>query len=802
MGCALALAETFFPGGRGEARPYPWDSYNARESIENIMMGSHSGFSLRCERFPMASDKSSRITAGVQRRKRLIIVLAILSLLLFAVLFSLSSFQLRFVNPRTSQQTVSLVALTLFVSLLFGGLTFVLMRNLIKVFAERRLGALGSKFRTRLVVGSLLLSFVPVIVMFWFSYGLMNRSIERWFSTPVEEVRHDTALMASLLSKYAAENAAAEALNIAQSPKVQRAFEGHSFSGVLNKFRRREVTLQGGFAVAIQDGDLEASFGLPAPWPLVKARIPLGPTSSDHPESMTWNDTEYVLGRASVGGNGEILVAMPLPKNFQQTQAELGANQRHYLDLARERRQVRLTYMVILMALTGLVLFVSMWLALYLSRFVTRPVVALAEATQEISRGNLNHRVEIPAADEFGDLVRSFNRMAEELQTSRDQIETSSRELSAVNAELEQRRGQMETILESIPTGVLSLDAELHVTHVNQALLRLLRPSQEPVQLSTAWIGATLANVFPPEVLEDLDPLLRRADRMGTTTTQLELTVPRSQLNVALTVATLQHQAQRIGYVLVFEDLSDLLHAQRQAAWREVARRVAQEIKNPLTPIALSAERIRRHLERLRQSDPASIEVVRVCATTIENAVDTVRTLVNEFATLARFPASQPKPADINSIAESALSMFDGRLDGIRLHTAFGSNLPKVMADSEAIKRAIANLVDNAAEAVQSSMVKEIEISTGLVASRDAVEISVADSGEGVNQEAKERLFLAYSSTKKRGTGLGLAIVSRIVEDHHGSIRVEENRPVGARFVIELPVAVESAAPTVRSSHA
>lgn len=749
----------------------------------------------------MVSDKSNRIS-GAQRRKRLIVVLAILSLLLFAVLFSLSSFQLRFVNPRTSQQTVSLVALTLLVSLLFGGLTFVLMRNLIKVFAERRLGALGSKFRTRLVVGSLLLSFVPVIVMFWFSYGLMNRSIERWFSTPVEEVRHDTALMASLLSKYAAENAAAEAMDIATAPETQRAFEGHSFSGVLNKFRRREVTLQGGFAVAIQDGDSEASFGLPAPWPMVKSRIPLGPIGADHAESMTWNGTEYVLGSAAVGKHGEIVVAMPLPKNFQETQAQLEANQRHYLELAQERRQVRLTYMVILMALTGLVLFVSMWLALYLSRFVTRPVVALAEATQEISRGNLNHRIEIPAADEFGDLVRSFNRMAEELETSRDQIESSSQEISAANTELERRRRHIETILESIPNGVLSLDAELHVTHLNQALLRLLRPSQEPMQLSTALIGAPLADVFPPDVLEDLDPLLRRADRMGTTTTQLELTVQRSRLHVALTVATLQHQAQPVGYVLVFEDLSDLLHAQRQAAWREVARRVAHEIKNPLTPIALSAERILRHLDRLRQPDPASIEIVRVCATTIENAVDTVRTLVNEFATLARFPASQPKPADINSIAESALSMFNGRLDGIRLHTAFGSNLPKVMADSEAIKRAIANLVDNAAEAVQNSMVKEIEISTGLVASREAVEISVADSGEGVNQEAKERLFLPYFSTKKRGTGLGLAIVSRIVEDHHGSIRVEENRPVGARFVIELPVAVESAAATVRSSYA
>jgi hypothetical protein len=193
---------------------------------------------------------------------------------------------------------------------------------------------------------------------------------------------------------------------------------------------------------------------------------------------------------------------------------------------------------------------------------------------------------------------------------------------------------------------------------------------------------------------------------------------------------------------------------------------------------------------------------VRTCAQSIEAAVETVRTLVNEFATLARFPAPQPQPADINAIADSALSMFNGRLDGIRLRTAFSSNLPKVMADSEAIKRALANLVDNAAEAVQTSMVKEIELSTALVASRDAVEISVADSGHGVTQETKERLFLPYFSTKKRGTGLGLAIVSRIVEDHHGSIRVEENHPAGTRFVIELPVASEAVAAPASTSYA
>jgi nitrogen fixation/metabolism regulation signal transduction histidine kinase len=272
----------------------------------------------------------------------------------------------------------------------------------------------------------------------------------------------------------------------------------------------------------------------------------------------------------------------------------------------------------------------------------------------------------------------------------------------------------------------------------------------------------------------------------------MEFDLQRSKLNAAITIARLQLNNQRTGYVIVFEDLSDLLRAQKQAAWREVARRVAHEIKNPLTPIALSADRILRHLDRSSPAEPPPREVVRNCAETISSAVETVRTLVNEFATLASFPASHPEPASINSIINSALSMFNGRLDGISVRTRLANDLPKVMADSEAIKRAIANLVDNAAEALQDTVLKEIEISSSLVASRDAVEISVADSGSGVTQELKEKLFLPYFSTKKRGTGLGLAIVSRIVEDHRGSIRVEENKPVGARFIVELPIVLET----------
>jgi two-component system nitrogen regulation sensor histidine kinase NtrY len=734
-------------------------------------------------------------------RKQAIVLLAISVFVLLAVLVSQTAFDLTFLRPGNNQQIIVFAALSALIFLLFVALTFVLFRNLLKLFAERRLGVLGSKFRTRMVAGALLLSFVPVMVMYWFAYGLLNRSIDKWFSTPVEAVRADTQAMASLLDQYAAQDARAEAQAIAAADGTQRGFSGHGFSPVESEFKNHEISLRGGFAVALLDDNAEASFNVPAPWPLLKPTLPLADVAAGRPARFTWRQTEYTLGSARVGSGGLVLVAIPLPKEFSQMVKQVEASQQRYFELAHERRLVRRTYLIQLLFLTMIVLFVTTWLALFLSKLVTRPLAALAEATQEISRGRLDYRIDVSAADEMGDLVRSFNRMAEELEISRRQTEASSRDANAANAELDQRRRQMETILESIPTGVLSLDGSRCVTHVNQALLRIFHP-EGYADGQHVLRGARLADVFPAEVLQDLEPLLRRADRMGMTTSQMEMPLQRTSLNVAVTVATLRHHGEGSGYVLVFEDLSDLLKAQKQAAWREVARRVAHEIKNPLTPIALSAERIQRHLERATPSDPASSEVIRSCAATIAGAVETVRRLVDEFSTLARFPAPNPHPADINQVIASALSMFNGRLDGISVRQSLAPDLPKVLADAEAIKRAVANLVDNAAEALQNAMVREIQISTCLVASRDAVEISIADTGHGVTRELKEKLFLPYFSTKKRGTGLGLAIVSRVIEDHHGSIRVEENQPVGTRFVVELPIVFESASSNAIVQHA
>ena len=274
----------------------------------------------------MAQLGSTQIPKA-SNRKRAIILLAIGVFLLLAMLVSQTAFDLKFLRPGNNQEIVVFAALSALIFLLFVALTFVLARNLLKLFAERRLGVLGSKFRTRMVAGALLLSFVPIMVMYWFSYGLMNRSIDKWFSTPVEEVRADTHAMVSLLANYASQNARSEASAIASSTPAQRSFSGQGFSTIVDEFQHHEPTLQGGFALAVQDGNAEASFNAPAPWPVLKSTLPLAEAMAGRPAQFTWEQTDYTLGSAPVEKAGMVLVAIPLPKEFSQTVKQVEANQ-------------------------------------------------------------------------------------------------------------------------------------------------------------------------------------------------------------------------------------------------------------------------------------------------------------------------------------------------------------------------------------------------------------------------------------------------------------------------------------------
>ena len=418
------------------------------------------------------------------------------------------------------------------------------------------------------------------------------------------------------------------------------------------------------------------------------------------------------------------------------------------------------------------ILFVATWIALLLSRQISVPISALLVAASEVRKGNLGHRVQVLAIDELATLVRAFNEMMHELEAN--------------SRELESRRRFTEAILESIPTGVISLSGDGRIQRVNRALRGLF--SEEQIERAVE-----LGDLFPPEDVAEIQFLLKRARRTGVAASQIDLESPHQVFHLAVTVSALPvRQPAAPGFVVVLEDTSELLRAQKAAAWHEVARRIAHELKNPLTPIALCAERIARQLDRSPMA-PESQRILRECATTISREVESVKTLADEFSRFSRFPAAQPVPSDLNEIVRNALNVFAGRLDGIDLRVELGAALPPVNVDPEQFKRVVVNLVDNAAEAMRESLVKRLLVTTQ-VNSAELVELLVADTGCGISAEDKEKLFLPYFSTKGRGTGLGLAIVNHILSEHSARIRVEDNLPAGARFYVEVPVTVPAEA--------
>jgi two-component system, NtrC family, nitrogen regulation sensor histidine kinase NtrY len=720
--------------------------------------------------------------------------------LLLFVLAALNAFNLPFLRPHGTGQIFLFTALSVIAFLLLITLLILLFRNIVKLLADQRSRVLGSRIRSRMLVGALLLSFAPAVFMFLFSFGLLNRSMERWFSQPASQLREDSTRVSLELSQYAAANARAEAESLASSPNLSRALQTGNTDALLREIGSHRITLEGGFVVVFRNGAAVGQYQLPRDdgqaiirsWmDQVETDVPQGHDTfaatvlraaqrSDVPMLVRGKD-EYVLGQASTGDGGIVVAALPLPSGLSATVQDIRSGARDYEILYRDRRRIRTTYLLLLFLLTTLVFFASSWLALFLSKQVTRPVEALADAMDAVAAGHYAHRVKVAATEELGELVRSFNRMAEDLEESRALAETSTTQLSAANRALEERRSELETVLETIPSAVITLDPGMCVLQANRASRNLLSP-REHHDLA----GVPLESILPREIADELIVLLRRSKRMGLAATEIELPGPRGPLNVTATIARLELGNDREGCILVLEDVTDFLHAQRQVAWKEVAQRVAHEIKNPLTPIALSAERIRKHVDR---PTPDSDSVIRKCSEVILGSVQTMRRLVDQFASLAQFPTSRPKVCDLNSIVESSLALFAGRLQHIRIVKRLGSGISPVLADPEALKRALANLIDNAAEAMQNSLLRELTIETGLIEGHTTAEIVVADTGHGLNDEMRERLFLPYFSTKQRGTGLGLAIASKIIQEHSGAIRAEQNSPTGARFIIELPLA-------------
>ena len=745
------------------------------------------------------------VLAESKYRRTSVAVLAAATLLLVLLLSALNAFKLSFLHPSSTGEIFVFTALSVIVFLLFVTLLLLLLRNILKMFADQRSRVLGSRLRSRMLIGALLISFAPALCMFLFSFLLMNRSIDRWFSQPVAELRDNSTRIASELAHYVSLNARAEAESLARSQSFAQHYESADRPRLLDEIRTHRITLQGGFAVIYRDGVPVEQYQLPqSSQPAIvhawldddegnksnrfedfTAAVLKAAQRTDEP-ILSIGDSQYAVGDATIGDGGLVVVGLPMPAGLSSTVEQIRSGTTQYWTLYRERRSIRSTYLLLLLLLTALVFFASSWLALYLSKQITRPVEALADAMNEIAEGQYDQRVTVSATEELGELVRSFNHMASDLEQSRRLAETSTSQLSAANLTLEARRKELETILETIPSGVVTLDSERSILQANRAFLNLVTPHQ-----LRDLTGIPLASLFAADVVAELILLERRAQRMGTASTEFEMPASPGTRSLTATTSVLDLGANKRGSILVLEDVTEFLRAQRQLAWKEVAQRVAHEIKNPLTPIALSAERIRRHMDR---NLPESPGVMRRCVDVILSSVESMSTLVDQFAVLAEFPAAQPKPADLNAIVESAVMLFHGRLENIRIEQRLAHELPPVMADAQALTRALANLIDNAAEAMQNSLLRVLSIETCLSENHGMAELVLADTGHGLTGEMRERLFLPYVSTKQRGTGLGLAIAAKIVQEHHGAIRAENNSPAGARFILELPLAENGSA--------
>ncbi|HEV8589078.1 MAG TPA: ATP-binding protein [Pyrinomonadaceae bacterium] len=721
------------------------------------------------------------------------IVVVLLGLIAAQGLFNLWSF----VPAETGSDTLLLYAISTLNFVAFFVFTFILLRSLLRLRRERRARQAGSRIQTRLLVYFIGLSLLPITAMAAFSYLFLNRSVEKWMGrlpeNVVERVREQQREIVATQNQRLHETATLLATAIRLKPQTewQPTLDQLRNTGELTEI---EIVSNSGEVIAASRSEISTTNEAELAQVLEAGRRAPYPTDSQLSDAKGFDLASVPLTEST----RLILV----PRRFSDADVNdlIAGSQSEYQHLVQRQRKVRLLGLSTLGLMTLLLLFASTWVAIHLARGLAAPIKSLAEASKEVARGNLSHRVNTPADDELALLADSFNQMTAELEENRRRIEAGAATLKEKNQALEERRNYIETVLNSLSTGVVSLDSADCVTTMNAAAASILRLSESP----PAW--AKLSSLLNQEDRAVLERLIKRARRAGRAAEQSQLTrgSTATSIPVALTVTALgAASGGERGVVLVIDDLSELLTAQRAAAWSEVARRIAHEIKNPLTPIQLSAERIARQFgvrvnggdhragngQATATEDEELKRVVEECTSSITREVAGLKSLVDEFSRFARMPDAQKSTTDLNNVIAQAAALYEERLSGAELRLELQQDLPPAMLDGEQMKRVFVNLIDNALEALTSSAERRITIVTSLDAPREMLIAEVADSGEGVSAADFKRLFQPYFSTRGRGTGLGLAIVQRIISEHGGRIYAENNVPHGARFVIELPVA-------------
>jgi len=764
---------------------------------------------------PEPSDATSpeAIPEGRRRRREGWLILATaLAVVVFAVFETRMPAYTQVGSASSDAILVALINLNLILLVL---LVFLVGRNIVKLILDRRRRILGSHLRTRLVVAFVAIALLPATLLFLVAMTFVGNSVEDWFKGQVESALEGSLEVAHAYYKDLADTALGFGRRLA--PQIaERGLLSPERRDDLKRFlaERRdeyqldllEVIAEGQALARNRRADLNGKLGAD-PWAEI---VRSGEAGREATTVDAVGEADMVRAAVPITVDGIVkavlIVDSYVPQSVVKRREDIDRSFGEYLRLKIQRRPIQTAYTITLLLVTLVVLFSATWVGFYVARGITVPIQRLAEGTRAVAQGDLDYRIAGEGDDEIGTLVEAFNRMTEDLKAGR--------------TELEARRRYLEIVLANISAGVISTDRDGRIATVNAAAANLLGVS------AAASVGRPLADVFSGEARTEVRQLASQLlgdtpepafaialgrpgpghdGRGGPVERQLTLTRDGHEVAVLLAGTPLVDEAwSRQGLVLFLEDVTHLMRVQRMEAWREVARRIAHEIKNPLTPIQLSAQRLRR---RYAGQLGATGAVFEECTRTIIQQVEELKALVNEFATFARMPAGEHAPQDLNRIVEEALVLFREAHPEVTFRFEAGENLPEVELDREGVKRAVINIFDNAVAACAARRdlapgePRTIELRTSRQPGLGVVRLEIADNGVGMTPEVKARLFEPYFSTKPDGTGLGLAIVSAIVADHRGFLRVRDNVPRGSRFILEFPVGRQSAPVVAGARH-
>ena len=666
-------------------------------------------------------------------------------------------------------------------------LIFLIVRNVVKLVFERRRGILGSKLRTKLVTAFVSLSLIPTVILFFVSINFLSNSIENWFSVKIGDALNQTLDLAHIHYQQTEEQAKYYARQIASDITLNQLYDLERTDFLVNLAQLKQKNFKLGYLrITFDNRDKDVVFqdaafpGVPADIFTAKVREDLyagkdiaivKPSNSGDLINVLVPIYSHVSPYEVIG---YVFVGALIPKNIVDKMAVVSNTSEAYSQLRLFKTPIKLSYIITLSIVTLLIIFSATWFGLFLAKGITEPIQDLAEATHKIAEGNLDHQINIVAEDEIGVLVDSFNQMTRDLKKSDENLQLA-------NADLVERRKYMEAVLLHVSAGILSLDKDGVVTTINRAAEVMLN-----IQAGNV-LHRPCAELLAAENMSVINELLEDAQisGRGVVEKQVELLIRERPLTVLVTITVIHETTgENLGMVMVFEDLTQLQKAERAAAWREVARRMAHEIKNPLTPVQLSAQRLqKRYSDKLGDDS----QVFRECTDTIINQVEVLKNLVNEFSRYARMPVTNPVLNDLNETVNDPILLFQDAHKEITFTFNRGDGIPPLYLDAEQIRRVMVNLLDNAVAAM-SKAEGQIEVTTAYDAASRKARVSVTDNGCGVPPSHTMKIFEPYYSTKKSGTGLGLAIVNSIIADHNGAVTVQANLPAGTVVTFELPV--------------